>query len=152
MDYIYNFTDIDDKILKRSLSEKIPPAKLAEKYIEEFKKGLQGFKVKPHTKNPRATKTLPEIIQLIKKLIDKGIAYEIEGDVFYSVSSFKNYGSLSGKNTEDLLTGVRIEVDKRKKKPLRFCFMEKRLNQAKLGILKALGVRGVRVGILSARL
>ena len=82
VDYIYNFTDIEDKILNRSLSERIPPKELAEKYIREFKKDYNSLKLKAHTANPRATETLPEIIQLIKKLIEKGKAYEREGDVF----------------------------------------------------------------------
>ena len=125
VDYIYNFTDIDDKILSRSLFEKIKPKDLAEKYIKEFKKDYQSLKLKAHTANPRATETLPEIILLIQKLIDKGHAYQREGDVFYSVDSFKNYGSLSGRKTKELLTGARIKVDKKKKNPLDFALWKK---------------------------
>ena len=125
VDYIYNFTDIDDKILNRSSSEKMEPKNLAEKYIEEFKKDYNALKLKTHTANPRATETLPEIIALIKKLIDQGKAYEIEGDVFYSVRSFKNYGYLSGKKTDDLLSGARVDIDKRKKDPLDFALWKK---------------------------
>ena len=123
--YIYNFTDIDDKILNRSLKEKTSPKDLAEKYIEEFKKDYKSLKLKTHTANPRATETLPEITALIEKLIQKGKAYEIEGDVFYSVSSFKDYGCLSGRETKDLLIGARVEVDKRKKNPLDFALWKK---------------------------
>ena len=125
VDYIYNFTDIDDKILNRSVSEKINPKDLAEKYIAEFKKDYNSLKLKAHTKNPRATETLPEIIDLIKKLIDKGKAYEKEGDVFYSVNSFEKYGYLSGRKKEDLLAGARVEIDKRKKNPLDFALWKK---------------------------
>ena len=125
VDYIYNFTDIDDKILTRSFSEKIEPKELAEKYIKEFKKDYNSLKLQAHTANPRATETLPEIIQLIKKLIDKDKAYEIEGDVFYSVTSFKDYGYLSGRKIDDLLAGARVDIDKRKKNPLDFALWKK---------------------------
>ena len=125
VDYIYNFTDIDDKILNRAVSEKMKPKDLAEKYIGEFKKDYESLKLKPHTANPRATETLPEIIELIKKLIDRGKAYEIEGDVFYSVHSFRGYGSLSGRKTDELLSGVRVNIDKRKKNPLDFALWKK---------------------------
>ena len=125
VDYVYNFTDIDDKILNRSRLENIPPSNLAEKYIEEFKKDFQALKLKPHTENPRATETLPEIIALIQKLIDKGKAYYKEGDVFYSVSSFEKYGVLSGKKPDELQAGARVELDPRKKNPLDFVLWKK---------------------------
>ena len=125
VDYIYNFTDIDDKILNRALTEKTQPQQLAEKYIKEFKKDYNSLKLSPHTTNPKATETLPEIIQLIQKLIQEKKAYEIDGDVFYSVSSFKDYGYLSKRKTEELLSGARIEVDQRKKSPLDFALWKK---------------------------
>ena len=125
VDYIYNFTDIDDKILNRAASEGVKPKDLAEKYIEEFKKDYKSLNLKAHTLNPRATETLAEIITLIQKLIDQGKAYEIEGDVFYSVSSFKHYGYLSGRKAEDLLAGVRVDIDERKKNPLDFALWKK---------------------------
>ena len=123
--YVYNFTDIDDKILNRSQSEKISPQQLAEKYIKEFKKDYNSLKLSSHTANPRATETLPEIIKLIEKLIKEKKAYEIEGDVFYSVTDFKDYGCLSGRNIENLLAGARVEVNKRKKNPLDFALWKK---------------------------
>ena len=125
VDYIYNFTDIDDKILNRSQSEKISPQKLAEKYIDEFKKDYYSLKLKPHTANPRATDTLPEIIQLIQKLIKEKKAYEVNGNVFYSVPSFRDYGQLSNRKTEDLLAGARIEIDRQKKSPMDFALWKK---------------------------
>ena len=125
VDYIYNFTDIDDKILKRSQAEKISPKQLAEKYINEFKQDYSSLNLKAHTANPKATETLPEIIQLIQKLIKENKAYEIEGNVFYSVSSFKDYGCLSKRKTEELLSGARIEVDEQKKDPLDFALWKK---------------------------
>ena len=125
VDYIYNFTDIDDKILNRAVKEKIPPKEIAEKYIREFKKDYESLQLKAHTQNPRATETLPEIIDLIEGLIQKKKAYEVDGDVFYSISSFKNYGCLSGRKTEELLSGTRIEPDPRKKNPLDFALWKK---------------------------
>ena len=120
VEYIYNFTDIDDKILNRAKKEGVLPKDLAEKYIAEFKKDYLSLKLKAHTANPRATQTLPEIIELIQKLLDKKSAYQVDGDVFFSVSSFKGYGALSGKNPNELLSGARIEPDQRKKSPLDF--------------------------------
>ena len=125
VDYIYNFTDIDDKILNRAKSEKIKPQELSEKYIAEFKKDYNSLKLKAHTANPRATETLPEIIQLIQRLIKAKKAYEVNGNIFYSVSSFKEYGCLSKRKTEDLLSGARIEVDEEKKDPLDFALWKK---------------------------
>ena len=123
--YIYNFTDIDDKILARAVKENKKPIDIAETYIKEFKKDYETLKLRSHTKNPRATETLKEIKDLISSLIKKGHAYEIEGDVFFSVRSFKSYGRLSGRKPDDLLTGVRIEEDKRKKDPLDFALWKK---------------------------
>jgi len=125
VDYIYNFTDIDDKILNRALKEKLPPQEIAEKYIKEFQKDYKNLKLKAHTHNPRATESLKEIVSLIEGLIEKKKAYELEGDVFYSISSFKHYGSLSGRKTEELLSGSRIEPDPRKKNPLDFALWKK---------------------------
>ncbi len=123
--FIYNFTDIDDKILNRSKEENVEPEVISEKYIKEFKQDFKSLKLKPHNTNPKATETVNEIIALIEKLIKLGKAYEVDGDVFYSVSSFKNYGYLSGRNTEDLLAGARVGINKKKKDPLDFSLWKK---------------------------
>lgn len=123
--YIYNFTDIDDKILQRSIQKNVSPQELSTKYIQEFKKDYQSLKLKAHTANPRATETLKTIIDLISTLIKQGAAYEIEGDVFYSVLAFKKYGQLSGRNLTDILSGQRIKTDKRKKHPGDFALWKK---------------------------
>ena len=125
VDYIYNFTDIDDKILNRAAKEKVPPREISEKYIKEFKKDYEDLKLKPQTKNPKATETVSEIIDLIKKLIQEGKAYESNGDVFFSVKSFPDYGYLSGQKTEELLAGARVETDPNKKDPLDFNLWKK---------------------------
>ncbi|MBC6414823.1 MAG: cysteine--tRNA ligase [Bdellovibrionales bacterium] len=125
VDYVYNFTDIDDKILNRSKEESLSPQKLAEKYILEFKKDYQNLKLKSPTHHPRATQTLKEIIRLIEKLIKKNKAYEVDGNVFYSISSFKEYGQLSNRNTEELLSETRVENEPGKKNPLDFALWKK---------------------------
>ena len=123
VDYVYNFTDIEDKILKRSLLEGSEPSQLAEKYIKEFKKDYQSLKLSPHRANPRATETLSDIIQLIQKLIDGGYAYLSKGNVFYSVRAFKPYGALSGRRIEELLPSEEEEFAK--KDPLDFALWKK---------------------------
>ena len=125
VEYIYNFTDVDDKILNRSKEQGIEPGTLASQYIEEFKKDYQSLGLALPSHTPKATETMGEIIQLVSSLIQKGRAYEINGDVFYSVKSFPSYGSLSGRNTDELLVGARVEVNNKKKNPLDFALWKK---------------------------
>ena len=125
VDFIYNFTDIDDKILNRANKEGVKPQQIAEKYIKEFQKDFASLKLDPHDKNPKATETIKEIITLIEKLIKEGKAYNADGDVFYSIDSFKDYGYLSGRNKEDLLVGARVDPHEKKKNPLDFSLWKK---------------------------
>ncbi len=118
--HAYNFTDIDDKIIARAHNEGIDPNDLTEKLIAEWHAEAKALNIKPATVYPRATQEIPAIIRTIKGLIDKGFAYEVEGDVYYRVRSFKDYGKLSHRQLEDLLSGARIEVDERKEDPLDF--------------------------------
>jgi len=118
--FVMNITDVDDKIIKKANEENVPATKIAEKYTTAFFEDIQKLGIKSADVYPKATENINEIIQLIKKLIDKGIAYQVAGDVFYSVTSFPDYGKLSGKNIEELKSGARIEVDPRKKNPLDF--------------------------------
>lgn len=120
VEYIYNFTDVDDKILNRAKKKGVKPDTLANKFIDEFKKDYQSLGLTPPTHTPKATETIKEIIQLVQALMNKGLAYQRGGDVFYSVKSFPSYGSLSGKNTEELIAGIRVEIDRKKKDPLDF--------------------------------
>lgn len=120
VEYIYNFTDIDDKILNRAKEKGVKPSELANKFIDEFKKDYQSLGLTPPTHTPKATETIKEIIQLIQSLIDKGLAYQMGGDVFYSVKAFSSYGFLSGKNIKELIAGSRVEIDHKKKDPLDF--------------------------------
>ncbi len=122
---VINITDIDDKIIKRAKELGITPKDLAERMTKEFFKDIEALKIKPATYYPRATETIPEIIKLIEKLIKKGYAYDVDGDVFFSVEKFKDYGKLSGNREEALKKGARIEVNPKKKNPADFALWKK---------------------------
>ena len=118
--YIRNFTDIDDKIIKRANEEGIPWYEVAEKYTEEYYRDMDALGIERADIEPRATEYIDDMIEMIKGLIDKGHAYVVDGDVFFSVDSFKDYGKLSKRSMDELKAGARVEVDKRKKNPLDF--------------------------------
>ncbi len=107
VNYVSNFTDIDDKIIKRSLEEGISAAEVSSKYIRECEKDMEGLNIGAQMQHPLATQVIPEMIDMIKALIDKGFAYESNGTVYYRVRKFKVYGKLSGKNIDDLEAGHR---------------------------------------------
>lgn len=118
--YIRNFTDIDDKIINRANETGVDTKAVAEKYINEFKEDMEALNVLRPDKEPKATEHIPQIISVIEKLIEKGLAYEIDGDVFYSVGLFEEYGKLSHRKLEDMEAGSRVDVDARKRNPLDF--------------------------------
>ena len=118
--YVRNFTDVDDKIIKRANDEGVFSEVIAERYIKEFYADMNALGVEMPTYEPKATGHIPEMIEMIKGLIDKGYAYQSDGDVFYSVRKFNGYGNLSGKNMDELMAGARVEIDERKKDPLDF--------------------------------
>jgi len=118
--YVRNFTDIDDKIIRRAALEKTDFLAVSNRYIEAFYEDFDRLGLVRPDVEPRATDHIPEIIALVGRLIDAGKAYPVDGDVYYSVRGFAAYGKLSGKNTEDLLSGARVEVDDRKRDPLDF--------------------------------
>jgi cysteinyl-tRNA synthetase len=118
--YARNYTDVDDKIIKRANEEGVDPKELAERYIKEFDDDMEALGIEVPTYRPKATETIKEIIEVTKKLVDNGSAYAVDGDVYYSVRKKKDYGKLSGKNIDDLESGARVEVDERKEDPLDF--------------------------------
>lgn len=118
--YVQNFTDVDDKIIKRSHEEGISPEEVAEKYIKEYFTDCDGLGIKRATVHPQVTDNIKEIISFIQDLIDKGYAYESEGDVLFRTREFKEYGKLSHQNIEELELGARIDVDDKKEDPLDF--------------------------------
>ena len=123
--FVRNFTDIDDKIIKRSNERGITWKALAEQYIDEFYKDMDRLGLRKPTYEPRATDHIEEIINLVRELEEKGLAYEVDGDVYYRLQRFKGYGKLSGKNVDDLLSGARVEVDDRKESPLDFALWKR---------------------------
>ncbi len=118
--YVMNFTDVDDKIIDRANRLGIEPIELAEKYITEFKQNLQDLNILPATEHPRATDEIDAIIEMVKTLIKKGAAYQADGDVYFRVEKAKNYGKLSGRKLEEMNAGSRIRVDDRKENPMDF--------------------------------
>ncbi|MEG6566671.1 cysteine--tRNA ligase [Thermoanaerobacterium saccharolyticum] len=120
VNYVQNFTDIDDKLIKRSHEENTTVKELADRYIEEYFKDADSLGIKRATFHPRATENIEEIIEFVKKLIDKGFAYEKDGNVYYDTTKFKDYGKLSHKNIDELKAGARIEVNEDKKNPTDF--------------------------------
>ncbi len=120
VDFVQNFTDIDDKMIRRAAEENTTVKEVADRYIEEYFKDAEGLGVQPATFHPRATENIDSIISIIETLIEKGHAYESCGDVYYSARSFKGYGKLSGKNIDDLESGARIDVSDIKRDPLDF--------------------------------
>ncbi len=123
--YVMNLTDIDDKIIKKSIEEKIAASEVAKKYSDAFFDDIEKLRIKPATVYPKATDNIAEILTMIKNLIENGSAYNVDGNVFYNVSSFKEYGKLSGKNIEDLEAGARVEVMEEKQNPLDFALWKK---------------------------
>ena len=120
--FVQNFTDIDDKMIDRANREGITVAQLAERFIAEYYQDADALGIRRATVNPRATDHMPEIIALVKTLIEKKHAYEIQGDVFFDVASFPSYGKLSKQGIDELQSGARIDVNERKRKrnPLDF--------------------------------
>jgi len=123
--YVRNYTDIDDKIIKRSREEGIPWYEVAQKYIDSYEEDMRALNVKEPTYKPRVTEHIPEIIKVVKGLIEKGYAYEANGDVYFSVEKFPSYGKLSKRKLEELIAGARIEPGEGKKNPLDFALWKK---------------------------
>ena len=123
--FVQNFTDVDDKMIRRANEEGVTVAELGDRFIEEYFRDADALGVKRATVHPRATKHIGEIIGMIKKLEAKGLAYEVDGDVYYDTHAFPGYGKLSGQNLEDRDMGARIEVDEDKKHPMDFALWKK---------------------------
>ena len=118
--YVQNFTDVDDKIIKRANEEGSSAAQVAEKYIAEYKTDAHGLNVMDADVHPQVTTCMQDIIDFVKALVDSGHAYEADGDVYFRTASFPEYGKLSKNSMEDLQAGARIGVDERKESALDF--------------------------------
>ncbi|MBR5925946.1 MAG: cysteine--tRNA ligase [Firmicutes bacterium] len=127
--YVQNFTDVDDKIINRAREEGISALEVADKYIAEYYKDVKELNITPADVHPRVTETMPEIIAFVQGLIDKGMAYEVDGDVYYETRKFPKYGLLSGNFIEQLEVGARIPEGEKKKDPLDFALWKARKSE-----------------------
>ena len=130
--FVQNFTDVDDKIINKAKEEGIPAAEVSEKYIQEYYKDAAALHVKKADVHPKVTENMTEIIQFVQKLIDKGFAYEVNGDVYFNTRKFGDYGKLSKQNIEELESGCRIEVGEKKQDPLDFALWKAQKEESEI--------------------
>src|SRR3989339_1473341 len=120
VNYMVNITDIDDKIINRANKERIDFRAVSRKFSDAFFEDMESLGIRPATIHPKATENIDSMLELISKLIKRGHAYIIDGDVYFDIDSFPGYGKLSGRNIGEMVAGSRIDVDSRKKNPLDF--------------------------------
>jgi cysteinyl-tRNA synthetase len=118
--HVTNYTDVDDKIIQRAAVEGVDPIQIAQRYIDEFDQHLKDLNILTASEYPRATEEINRIVEAVADLVEKGYAYPLNGDVYYRVDKFPQYGKLSGRKIEDMEAGFRIEVDDRKDHPMDF--------------------------------
>jgi len=118
--YVKNFTDVDDKIIEKALKEGVDIRTIADRYIREHNEDMDALGIARPTVAPRATENIKGMIRLIERLLERGLAYVVDGDVFFAVERFEGYGKLSGRTLDEMMAGARIEVDKKKKNPYDF--------------------------------
>lgn len=123
--FVKNFTDVDDKIIQRAKQERKTVAEITDRYIRSYETDMARLGVRPPTVAPRATDHVPEMIRLIQSLISKGVAYVMEGDVYFEVGMFPPYGRLSGQQRGEVIAGTRVEVDERKRNPSDFALWKR---------------------------
>lgn len=120
VNYVSNFTDVDDKIIKKANEEGVSATEISERYIAECIQDMEALNIKPATKNPKATEEIDGMIEMIENLIQKGYAYEVNGTVYFRTRKFKEYGKLSKKNLDELNAGIRIAVEDAKEDAMDF--------------------------------
>jgi cysteinyl-tRNA synthetase len=118
--YVRNFTDVDDKIINKSKETGLPPEEIASRYTIEYREDMASLGVNMPDYEPKVTEHIPEIIELIKIIIDRGYAYQSGGDVFFSIKKFHEYGKLSKRSPDDMLEGARVDINEQKQDPLDF--------------------------------
>ena len=118
--FVQNFTDIDDKVIRRANEEGVTYAEIADRYIKEYFTDAKGLGVRPATVHPHATENMNEILAIVERLVEDGFAYPMDGDVYFRTRKFRDYGKLSGQAIEDLESGARIDVNDKKEDPLDF--------------------------------
>jgi len=124
--FVQNFTDVDDKIINKARQDGVSAGEVTEKYIKEYYRDAAALNVRKASVHPRVTENIEDIIGFVKDLIDKGYAYEVDGDVYFRARAFRGYGKLSGQNIEDLESGARIMIEEKKKDPLDFALWKAR--------------------------
>ncbi len=134
--YVQNYTDVDDKIIKKANEEGVTSEEIAQRYIDEVETDARSLGVKPATFHPKATEEIDGMIDMVRTLIEKEYAYEVDGTVYFATKKFKGYGKLSKKNPDDLEAGARIAVDSSKRNPMDFVLWKpkKRRGGTSLGI------------------
>ena len=130
--FVQNFTDVDDKIINRAKEEGITAPEVSEKYIREYFNDAEALNVMKADVHPKVSEHIPEIIEFVQTLIDKGYAYEADGDVYYSTRKFADYGKLSGQNIDDLESGARIAIGEVKEDPLDFALWKARKEESEI--------------------
>jgi len=118
--FVKNFTDVDDRIIRRANEEGVEATVISERYIAEYRADMASLGIRPPDVEPKATEHVPQMLELIERLLKRGMAYVLEGDVYFEVRRFPTYGKLSGKNLDELEAGARVDVDERKRDPLDF--------------------------------
>ena len=126
VEFVQNFTDVDDKIINKSMEEGTSASEVSEKYIKYFFEDISKLNILESVKRPKVTENMAEIIEIIQKLIDNGFAYEKDGDVYFEVKKYKDYGKLSNQKIEELELGARIDVSEIKKNPMDFALWKKK--------------------------
>lgn len=149
VNYVLNFTDVDDKIIKAAKEAEEEVGALADRFIDAYLEDVGALGVKKATKNPRVMDSMQEIIAFIKELIDKGYAYEAEGDVYFKPRSFKGYGKLSHQSIDELRSGARIQVGEKKRIRWILLYGKKQKREKLRG--KRHGAKDVQAGILNAQ-
>ncbi len=130
--FVQNFTDVDDKIINRAKEDGITAPEVSEKYIKEYFDDAEALNVIKADVHPKVSEHIPEIIEFVQTLIDKGYAYEADGDVYYSTRKFSDYGKLSGQNIDDLESGARIAIGEVKEDPLDFALWKARKEESEI--------------------
>lgn len=132
VNYVQNFTDIDDKIINKAKEDNVTSKEVSDKYIEEYFVDAKGLGIKEATVHPRVSECINDIIDLIKDLEKNGFAYNVDGNVYYRVSKFKDYGKLSKKPIDELISGARVEVSDEKESPLDFALWKKQKEESEI--------------------
>ncbi|MFW6013368.1 MAG: class I tRNA ligase family protein, partial [Candidatus Bipolaricaulota bacterium] len=123
--YVQNVTDVEDKIINRAAEEDLKPADLAQKYMDAYFKDMERLGINPADLNPKVTDYIPQIIDHVRDLEQNGYAYSVDGDVYFRVSKFSEYGKLSGRSLDELQSGSRVEIDEAKENPLDFALWKR---------------------------